>query len=72
MILQLAEAAGEGHVIGPADLLLTQKQHSVPEQEGAELGEQPFIMNGVRQAHAAQFGADMAGQLFYTHVSLPE
>ncbi|MNS61158.1 hypothetical protein D3C72_941770 [compost metagenome] len=72
MILQLAEAAGEGHVIGAADILLAQKQHPVPEQEGTDLGEQPLIVNGVRQVDAAQFGAYVAGQLFYTHVSLPE
>ncbi|MCY1430561.1 hypothetical protein D9M71_465110 [compost metagenome] len=67
VILQLAEAAGEGDVLGTADVLVAQEQHLVLEQQLADLGEQAVVAGGVGQAYAADFGADAAGQLFNTH-----
>ncbi|MNQ73955.1 hypothetical protein D3C85_887020 [compost metagenome] len=71
MILQLAEAAGEGHVIGTAEVLVAQEQHLVLEQQLPDLGEQAVVACRVAQVHATDFGADGTGQLFYLHGELP-
>ena len=57
-------------MLGTAEGLLAQKQHAMPEQLLADLGEQSVVMNGVSQVHADQFGANAAGQLFDLHDSL--
>ncbi|MNM87701.1 hypothetical protein D3C81_998900 [compost metagenome] len=69
VILQLTEATGKRHVLGAADSLVTQEQHPVLEQLGADLGEQAVIMNGIGQLDADQFGTNGAGQLFDLHGS---
>ncbi|MND54279.1 hypothetical protein D3C80_453360 [compost metagenome] len=67
MILQLAEAPGEGHVLGAGDVLITQEHHAVLEQLGTNLGKQTIVMHRVGQVDADQFGANAAGQLFDFH-----
>jgi hypothetical protein len=63
VILELAEAAREGHVVGAADVLVAEEQHAVLEQQAADLGEQIIVDRRRRQAHVAEFGADVASQL---------
>ncbi|MNC29899.1 hypothetical protein D3C75_781670 [compost metagenome] len=69
MVLQLAEAAGEGHMLGAAEVLVTQEQHAMLEQLGADLGKQAIVVDGVGQLDADQFGTDGTGQLFDLHGS---
>ncbi|MCY1364396.1 hypothetical protein D9M69_511960 [compost metagenome] len=72
VVLQLAETAGEGHVLGAADVLVAQEQHLVLQQQRLDLGEQAVVAGGVAQVHAADFGADGAGQLFDFHAQRPQ
>ncbi|MNR02292.1 hypothetical protein D3C85_1181370 [compost metagenome] len=69
MVLQLAEAAGEGHMLGATEVLVTQEQHAMLEQLGADLGKQAIVVDGVGQLDADQFGTDGTGQLFDLHGS---
>ena len=39
MVLELTEATGEGHVLGPGDVLAAQEQHLVPQQGRLDLAE---------------------------------
>ncbi|MNY80832.1 hypothetical protein D3C86_2220720 [compost metagenome] len=71
MILQLAETAGEGHVLGAGDVLVAQEQHAVLEQLGTNFAEQAVVMDGIGELDADQFGADVAGQLFNLHNCRP-
>ncbi len=52
VVFQLAEATGEGDVLGAADVLVTQEQHLVLEQQLAQLGEQPFVARRIAQVHS--------------------
>ncbi len=67
MILELAHAGHEGDVVLARDVLVAQEQHPVPEQRGVDFTEQSVVVRGIPQAHAEQFGADVAAQLFYPH-----
>jgi hypothetical protein len=69
VVLQLAKAAGERHMVGAADVLVAQEQHPVLEQLGTDLCKQAVIMNRIGQPDAKQFGTDGAGQLFDLHGS---
>jgi hypothetical protein len=67
MIFQLTEAAGEGHVLGASDVLITQEHHSMLEQLSTNLGKKTIVMHRVGEVDADQFGANAAGQLFDFH-----
>jgi ADP-glucose pyrophosphorylase len=67
VIFQLAEATGEGHVIGAGDFLVTQEYHSMLEQLGTNLGKQTIVVHGVGEVDADQFGANGGSQLFDFH-----
>jgi hypothetical protein len=67
VVLQLAEATGEGHVLGTAEVLVAQEQHTVLEQLLAQLGEQFVIVNRIGQVDATHLSTDRAGQLFNVH-----
>jgi hypothetical protein len=67
VILQLAEAAGEGHMLGASDVLIAQEQHPMLEQLGTNLGEKTVVLHRIGEVDADQFGANAAGQLFDFH-----
>lgn len=67
VVLQLAEATGEGHVFGTAEVLVAQEQHTVLKQLLAQLGEQVVVVNRVGQVDATHLGTDRASQLFDVH-----
>jgi hypothetical protein len=71
VILQFAETLGKGHMLGATDVLVTQEQHAMLEQLGADLGEQTIVMDGIGEVHAEQFGANAAGELFDLHGGRP-
>jgi len=48
-------------------VLVTQEQHTVPEQLRAQLLEQVVVMDRVSQVDAAYLGTDRTGQLFDVH-----
>ena len=55
MVLELAEVAREGHVLGARDVLVAEEQHLVLEQQGADLGHQAGVARGgaeVRRSRA--------------------
>ena len=39
MVFELAEVAGEGHVLGARDVLVAEEQHLVLEQQRPDLGQ---------------------------------
>ncbi|MNV95726.1 hypothetical protein D3C71_1906520 [compost metagenome] len=67
MVLQLAEASGKRHVLGAAEVLITQEQHSVRKQQRAQLREQVVVVDRVGQVDPAYLGANRTGQLFDVH-----
>ena len=71
VVLQLAETAGEGHVLGAADVLIAQKHHPMLEQLGTNLGKKTVVVDRIGEVHADQFRADVAGQLFDSHGRRP-
>ncbi|MNC36985.1 hypothetical protein D3C75_855330 [compost metagenome] len=68
VVLQLAEAAGEGHVIRTRNVLIAQEQHLVLQQQSLDLVEQAVVVDGIGEVHADQLGADTAGEWFYAHL----
>ncbi|MCY1404370.1 hypothetical protein D9M71_195770 [compost metagenome] len=67
MVLQLAEAASEGHMFGTGDVLVAQKHHTVLDQLGTNLGEQAIVVDGIGQVNADQLCANGAGKLLDLH-----
>ncbi|MNF31518.1 hypothetical protein D3C84_122830 [compost metagenome] len=67
VVLQLAEAAGEGHVLGTGDVLVAQKHHTVPDQLGTNFGEKAVVVDGIGQVDADQFCTNGAGKLLDLH-----
>jgi hypothetical protein len=67
VIFKLTEAPGKGHVIGTADVLITQEQHAVLEQLRANFGKKTVVMYRVGKADALKLGANAARQLFDSH-----
>ena len=67
VVLQVAEAARECHVLRAGDVLVPQKDHPVLEQRSLELGEQVIVPAGVSQMDAADLGADGGGQWTDVH-----
>jgi hypothetical protein len=67
VIFQLAEAAGEGQVLGATDVLIAQEHHPMLEQLGTNLGKKTVVMHRIGEVDADQFGANAAGQLFDFH-----
>ncbi|MCY1378308.1 hypothetical protein D9M69_659320 [compost metagenome] len=61
VVLELAEVAGEGDVLGAREFLLAEEQHLVLQQQRADLGRQAGVARGFGQRHVAQLGADGAG-----------
>ncbi len=51
VILELAEAEREAHMLSARDVLVAQEQHLVLEQRGPDLGEQAIVVHGVCQVH---------------------
>ena len=62
MVLELAEVAGEGDVLGAADVLVAEEQHLVLQQQGADLGDQVGVARGVAEVDVRELRADRAGQ----------
>ncbi|MNT02994.1 hypothetical protein D3C72_1375110 [compost metagenome] len=69
MVFQLTKAPGKCHMVGAANVLLTQEQHSVLEQLRTELLEQIIIVYRIGQVDPGHFGADGTGQLFDVHAT---
>ena len=57
MHLELAEAAGEGHVLGRGEGLVTEEQDLELVERGAELGHHP-VLERAAQVEALHHGAD--------------
>ncbi len=62
VVFQLAEVAGEGHVLGARDVLVAEEQHLVLQQQRADLGHQAGVARSDAQIDIAKLGADGAGQ----------
>lgn len=62
VVLELAEPAGEGDVVGAADRLIADEQDLVLQQEGSELGEQGVVVGDLGEVDAVQFRPDVGGQ----------
>lgn len=62
VVLQRAEALSEGDVLGPGDVLVTDEQDPVLQQQRAQLGEEVVAARGVRKADAVQLGTDAGGE----------
>ena len=58
VVLQRTEALCELHVVGAADVLVTEEQDLVSQEELVDLGEDRGVVRGVGQADVAQLGAD--------------
>lgn len=67
MVLQLPKAARKRDVLGATDILVTQEQHLVLEQQVANLAEQRRVTYCVTQIQAGELGTDAAGQGFHVH-----
>ena len=59
------EAAGEGNMVSAADVLVAEEQHLVPEQQGADFGDQVGVARGRAQVDVQDLSADRAGQRFH-------
>ena len=68
MVFQLAEAAGEGDMLGARDVLVAQEQHLVLQQRALDLGEQAVVARGIGQADADQLGADAGRSVVSTRM----
>jgi hypothetical protein len=62
MVFQLTEVPREGHVLGTRDVLVTEEQHAVLQQQAADLGHQRRVTRGRAQVHVAQLGTERAAQ----------
>jgi hypothetical protein len=67
VVLQLAEAAGEGDVLRPGDVLVAKEQHAMAQQQRADLGQQRFVLGRDAEVDARDLGADGAGQRLDAH-----
>ena len=70
VVFELAEPPGEGHVLGPADVLVAEEQHLVLEQQRTDLVEEAVVVRGMCQVHADELGADAGAQLFDSHFAI--
>jgi hypothetical protein len=62
MVLELAEMASERDMLGTRDVLITEEQDPVLEQQGADFRDEPGIARGDAQIHVGQLGANRAGE----------
>ncbi|CAE6907252.1 conserved protein of unknown function [Pseudomonas marincola] len=67
MIFQFAKQAGKSYMLSTANILISQKQHAMLKQLGADLSEQAGIMNCIGKINAQQLCSNVAGQLFNLH-----
>jgi hypothetical protein len=63
MVFQFTEVAREGDVLGAGDVLVTEEQDAMLEQQRADLRDQRWIARGRAEVDVGQFGADRAGDL---------
>ena len=63
MVLELAEVAREGDVLGARDVLVAEEQHPVLEQRARISANRPSSCEASPRFDAEQLGADRAGQL---------
>src|SRR5437867_11003947 len=64
VVIELAKAPCERHMLGARDVLPAQEQHLVREQQRADLCEERVVTRCITERDAGQFGADGAGQSF--------
>jgi hypothetical protein len=62
VVLEWAEALGEGDVLAAGDVLIADEQHLVLQQQRLELGEERLVPGGLSQADVAQLGSDRGGE----------
>ena len=62
MVLQLAEAARKGHVLGTRDVLVAKEHHAMLQQQRPDLGHQQVVLCSRAQVDVAELGADRTGQ----------
>ena len=62
MILELAEVAREGHVVGAADVLVAEEEHLVLQQQRADLAHEVGVARGLADVDVQDLRADRAGQ----------
>ncbi|SPK70064.1 hypothetical protein CT19425_U350034 [Cupriavidus taiwanensis] len=67
VILQFAEAACEGNMLGAAKVLPTKEQDPMPEQGRTNFREQSIIVDSIRQLDAGDFGPQGTVQWLDTH-----
>ena len=64
VILELAEMAREGDVLGPRDVLIAEEEHAVSEQQRTDLHHQFRRSCRGAEIHVGNLGADCASQKF--------
>ena len=62
VVLELAEMAGEGDVLGARHVLVTEEQHPVAEEQAADLGHQRRVARGGAEVDVRELCADRVGE----------
>ncbi len=64
VVLERAEVACEGNVLGASDVLIAEEQHAMLDQQGPDLGHECGVARCGTEAHVGQFGSNRASQGF--------